>query len=176
MADLLREWLEKTFDERPKGADWNQAWAVLLSITIFCIVKARNILSLGKKWLETEKEQDAHSRKIIRHIAWTYRSYVKLEFKLLVQNRNDQDKFLKKVFKFSKTYLEGGRFGQMDYGLEDADSENPNLILNPVHIAISPSGWSYGRVNRGSRNVGGSFSAGRYSLRPLRPGGQPTPV
>ena len=82
---------EKTFDERPKGADWNQAWAVLLSITIFCIVKARNILSLRKKWLETEKEQDAHSRKIIRHVAWTYRSYVKLEFKLLVQNRNDQE-------------------------------------------------------------------------------------
>ena len=48
MADLLREWLGKTFDERPKGADWNQAWAVLLSMTIFCIVKARNILSLKK--------------------------------------------------------------------------------------------------------------------------------
>ena len=116
------------------------------------------------------------SRKIIRHIAWTYRNYIKLEFKLIAQNRQDQDRFLKKVFKFGKTYLEGGRFGCLDYDLEVADSDNPNLILNPVHIAISPSGWSYGRVGRGSRFVRGESSAGRYSLRPLRPRGQPTPV
>ena len=172
--DLKTERTEVRGDElhtivKPQGADWKRSWAELLTIVIYSIIKKRNINSLEEKHSDTENKQRKYCIDIINRAAWCYRQHIKTSFKMILQNRGEDDiAYLSKIKNFENTYLRGKRFGYIDR----EDRNDPCLILNPIYFATNPSSWSRGTLLYNKRR-----GIGRHSLRPRGPErGNPIPL
>ena len=100
---------------------------------------------------------------IIQSAAWSYRQHIKTSFKMILQNRGEDDnRHLMKIKNFEHTYLRGKRFGYIDR----EDSNDPCLILNPVYFASNPITWTKGIMLYNKRR-----GIGRHSLRSRGSGG-----
>ena len=162
-ADLLRTWLNRRFEEGPRGADWDTTWSEMISLVIFGIIKARHKNSMDEKRLDSSIAQRRHAQQIIERTAWRFRKIIKDQFKILVQNRGEGDKFFKELSKLEKTYLHNPIWGTIDR----TEAEYPSLILHQNYLTVHRLSWKYlnklypPRVGIGTR-----------SLRPRGPGGR----